>query len=238
MGDDRLSVMIDLAALPHTPVATHPVRLNVRAAMLRKRADGLRSSEEMDALLSLEEQVVPALEKKANAIHIARLVGQGYTEFLFYVPAERRAVADDPNAAAGNVAPYELEWYLEDDPDWTAYRNLFPDRYDIQTIWNRRVVTAMKENGDLLDRPREIDHLATFPTEDRAREAATALAARGFRAAEPHLKGTRWWLEFHRTDRCDGHRPDEFTFEILDVVLPLEGQFDGWGSMAVERRST
>jgi hypothetical protein len=232
MGEDPLSVTIDLAALPHTPVATHPVRLNVRVAMRHKRPDGLRSSEEMDALLTLEEQVEAALVKAADAISVARLVYGGYTDWLFYVPAERRAAAEDPKAAAGDVSPYELEWETGEDPGWIAYRNLYPDRYDIQTIWNRRQVSVMKEGGDRIDLPREIDHTATFPTEKRARQAAKALAGRGFRVGEPRRHEGRWWLSFHRSDRCDGRRPDEFTFEILDVVLPLDGEFDGWGSMA------
>jgi regulator of RNase E activity RraB len=32
------------------------------------------------------------------------------------------------------------------------------------------------------------------------------------------------------TEHSDGETPDEFTFEILDILEPLEGEYDGWGS--------
>jgi hypothetical protein len=233
MADDRMIVLIDLAADRHAPLASHPVRLQVRVAMHQPRLDGLRSREEKDALFALEDRLIPALERAADGIFVGRLVAQGYTEFVFYVPAERQEEANDPVAATGDVSPYELEWFTEEDPGWTWYRELYPNQYAIQTIWNRRLVAQMKKGGDRIELPRMIDHLARFPSRERVRAAAEALAGLGFLVEEPRQANQTWELEFHRRDLCDGGRPDEFTVEILDVVLPLEGDYDGWGSVVV-----
>jgi regulator of RNase E activity RraB len=92
------------------------------------------------------------------------------------------------------------------------------------------------------DRPevvREIDHLVLFPDEARARQAATAFAKLGYRV-DPVRKrkergGTQAWaVEFHRDDRLDGNRPHEITGEILDIIVPLGGDYDGWGAV-IER---
>jgi hypothetical protein len=40
----------------------------------------------------------------------------------------------------------------------------------------------------------------------------------------------RWSLQFHRDDALADGRPDEFVSEILDVILPLGGSYDGWGA--------
>jgi hypothetical protein len=173
--------------------------------------------------------VVPAVEAGADAIFVARVVAQGYTELLFYVPAERADAF--PGASIGDVSPYALEWFSEEDAAWEIYGELYPNAYAIQSIWNRRLVEQMTKNGDQIELAREIDHLVVFPTLERARQASAALTARGFRVEEPEQRDHDWSLEFHRVDRCDGDRPDEFVFEILDVVLPLEGAFDGWGSV-------
>ena len=44
----------------------------------------------------------------------------------------------------------------------------------------------------------------------------------------------RWGLQFHRDDSLADGRPDEFVAEILDVILPLGGSYDGWGAMHVK----
>lgn len=40
----------------------------------------------------------------------------------------------------------------------------------------------------------------------------------------------RWALSFHRDDALADDRPDTFVVEILDVILPLGGSYDGWGA--------
>jgi hypothetical protein len=40
----------------------------------------------------------------------------------------------------------------------------------------------------------------------------------------------RWALQFHRDDALADGRPDDFVAEILDIILPLGGRYDGWGA--------
>ncbi|MBI5531377.1 MAG: DUF695 domain-containing protein [Deltaproteobacteria bacterium] len=234
MDSDRAFIAVDLSLKTHAPLASHPTRLQVRFAMLQPREDGLRSAEEADAVFALEDRVVEAMACAAKAMFVARTVAQGYTELFFYVPADQKQAANDPPAAVGRVAPYELEWYVEDDPRWDTYQELYPNRYAIQSIMNRRLVQQMTEVGDQIAVAREIDHLALFSREEQAREAARGLAERGFRVDEPHFDEDRWSLQFHRNDSCEGNRPDEFVFEILDLIGPFDGEYDGWGSVVVK----
>ena len=89
--------------------------------------------------------------------------------------------------------------------------------------------------GNQISVAREIDHLAIFPSEKQARDAGVQLAEHGFRLDELEPPDDeRWRLGFHRDDACDEGRPDEFVFEILDVILPFDGDYDGWGSMLVK----
>jgi hypothetical protein len=169
----------------------------------------------------------------AAALYVGRTVAQGYTELFFYVPPGKRAAADDPPAAVGDVAPYRLEWLTEDDPRWEKYLELYPNAYALQIIMNRRLVQHLREAGDQLDVPRVIDHAVDFPNGRKARAAVQALRKRGFRVdplTPPKRPGAVWRVDFHREDRCDGDRPDQFVFEILQIVLPEGGDYDGWGA--------
>ena len=232
-GEDRAIVTLDLAAARHAPVATHPLRLQFRVEMHHPRADGLRGADEAPALFALEDRIVDAVRATLDGLYIGRVVAQGFTEFYFYVPAAHREQTQNAGDLVGDVAPYQLEWLAEDDPDWARYAMLFPNRFALQTILNRRLVDQMEESGDQLEVPREIDHAARFPSRMQAAAASEALAAAGYRVdppQEPEGAGQPWLLEFHRQERCDGEEPDRFTFAVLDLIEPHEGDYDGWGS--------
>lgn len=230
----RAFVTLNLGLKGHVPLKSHPVRVQLRVKMQQPRADGLRSPEEAPALFAFEDKLVGALTSSCDALFAARVVAYGYSEFFFYVPLAQRDCGAQAERLMGGAAPYHLQWFDEDDPDWTEYVALYPNRYAMQTIANRRLQQQMEENGDLLHVPRDIDHGAVFPTKERALEAAQQLSAAGFRVGEPSAPskdGAGWFLEFHKVERCDEGHPDRFVFEVLDLITPLDGDYDGWGSV-------
>ncbi|MFZ5444849.1 MAG: DUF695 domain-containing protein [Myxococcota bacterium] len=229
----RAIVALDLAAREHAPVASHPVRLQFRVKMQHARTDGLRSAEESEALFALEDRLVEAVRTKLEGLYVARAVAYGYTEFFFYVPLAHRATDASVLPDAGE---YQLEWFAEDDAEWARYGELFPDRWSLQTIFNRRIVAQMQEAGDQLDVPRQVDHVAFFPSRLQATAAAEALRGADFQVDEPEApekSDEPWMLEFHRDDHCADGEPDEFVAEVLELIEPHEGDYDGWGAPVV-----
>lgn len=229
----RAFVSIDLGAADHVPLASHSVRLQFRVKMLKPREDGLRSDEESEALFALEDGLVEELKAKHDALYVARATAYGYSEFFFYAPASRRDAAAAVKAVNQKFKPYQVEWFDEDDSEWATYFELFPNKYALQTVANRSLIRQMLESGDRLEVPRVVDHLAFFPSREQAEAAGKALVAADFQvdAPEPPNEEQKLWgLQFHREDACDGETPDEFCFEILDLLEPHEGEYDGWGS--------
>jgi len=239
MIDDKpASIVVDLAAGAAAPVATHPVLLGIRVPMRNPRPDGLRDGEELDALAELEDSFTDRLVAEVDALYAGRIVHDGDTTLYYYAPAEhRQRLDDDLPAVTGDPGEYEPEWWVDDDPDWQLYDELLaPGPYDVQTIWNRRLIQVFVEKGDHLGEPREIDHAATFPTEEQAERASAALTVAGFRCDDverpddPDDEDSGWRVEFHRDDSLAEGRPDEFVAEILDIILEEEGDYDGWGA--------
>ncbi len=225
----RALVSLDLAAGAHAPVTSHPVRLQFRVKMLKPREDGLRSAEEADALFALEDKLVAVALEKLDAIYVARAVAYGYSEFYFYVPAVHRNAAP---SLLGESAPYALEFHAEVDADWERYHQLYPDKFSYQHMMNRRVLQQLELAEDDLTKSREIDHMAFFPSELQAKAAAEALAEAGFRVDAPRAPEKAehpWALEFHRDDACADGEADEFVDEVMELIEPHEGDYDGWG---------
>jgi hypothetical protein len=228
------SFVLDLAAASHAPVATHPLLLEIRVPLLQARVDGLRDQAELEPLGALEDQFVAALEQKVDAIYAGRVVHDGATSLYLYVAeAHRDALEALPALTGDPPGEYVPEWAVASDPDWGHYLEfLAPDSYSRQSIMNRRLLAIFTENGDALDVARPVDHLAYFPGREGAEQAASALRSAGFTTDELEAAADDrgWGLQFHRADALSDGRPDEFVEEILDVILPLEGDYDGWGA--------
>ncbi len=237
MDDKPASFMIDLAAGGELPVASHPLRLVISVPMINPRPDGLRDGGELDALGQLEDHFTERLEAEVDAIFVGHVIHDGETTMYFYAPEAHRARLDELPEITGDAGDYEPSWGVDDDPSWECYREfLVPDEYSRQAIWNRRLQKVLGENGDRMEEAREIDHFAYFPGRELAEQAAAALRAAGFETddVDPPDAGDGeaepWGLQFHRVDAVAGDRPDEFSHEILDIILPLQGDYDGWGA--------
>jgi regulator of RNase E activity RraB len=227
------SFVVDLATRDHAPVASHPKLLTVRVPMRLERADGLRHHDELAALGAIEDQMVERLTGERAAIYAGRVVTRGVTTLYFYLPAERGRAVGDVLAALGPLPEgYAVTAELDDDEDWTQATAMAPGLYAEQTIWNRRLVRIFEERGDSVDLPREVDHMAYFPSHDDADRAAIDLRASGFRVDDVHEldDGREWGLAFHRDDALAAGRPDEFVAEIFEILQRHDGRYDGWGA--------
>ncbi|MCC6899888.1 MAG: DUF695 domain-containing protein [Polyangiaceae bacterium] len=228
------AIVVDLAAEP-TP--THPYCIIVRSSMREPDAEGLRSEREMSRLRAVQEALTRRLGRWVGAKFVGFLDTAGATHFAFY--AKRAADPADILAHIGKLEGYVPEVAVSNDPDWAFFvEQLYPDAYALQAIVNQLVVAELAAQGDQLGAKRPIDHAATFATKRAATAAAKKLAKAGYRVDEPVVdEDDRLTLSFSRKDALAGDRPNLMCFEILDIVLPLAGQYEGWGTLAVTPRT-
>lgn len=144
----RVAIFLDLAGVSHAPLASHPLRLQVRVAMKTPRADGLRSPEEEEALFAVEDAIVSRATAALDAIFVGRVIAEGYATFAFYAPIASAARAENANAMIGSVAPYALEWNVSDDAEWSYYRELlYPDPESYKLMMSRRAADRITGVG-------------------------------------------------------------------------------------------
>jgi hypothetical protein len=232
LDTDRLIIRVDLAARAHLPVATHPLRLTVSVAMRSPDSDGLRSREESVALFALEDELIPILEQELDGIFVCAMMARGRQQWTVYVPVDRQERVEA--AVASCRSSYPLRTTVVADAEWSGYARSYPTPRAMQMIWNGRLVATLQEKGDVSTIERTIDHRALFPSERAAREAAVALQDRGFVTQTPTvMSDQRWALDFTHSGACMPPLPDRWTGEILDVVVPLGGHYDGWGCVVM-----
>jgi hypothetical protein len=139
-------MFLDMAAAEHAPLATHPVRLQVRVALLGARDDGLVTEDESGTLYAVEDAVRARLAEALDAIFVGRLLAESHATFAFYLPraSQRSADEDTGKLLHGYVAPYAPKWRVEDDPEWAYYRELlYPDDESKKEMLGRRARDAV-----------------------------------------------------------------------------------------------
>ena len=230
---DRVFQRIDLEARQHAPVSTHPLALFVDVTMSKPRDDGLRSEEETDELFDYEAALVHMVEDLVDGIFWGLRMINGICSFQFSVPPGEGADIVRTLAPILDIPGYRPTVRIAQDPTWTHYADAFPGDFHRQTMYNRGVQLALEEAGDSLKKRRRIDHSTIFPSAEEANRAVPGLRRakfRGFSISESDGDGTV--LTFQRRDACDGNTPNDTMTEILDIVEPLGGSYDGWGCLA------
>lgn len=227
------SFVVDLAA---EPTESHPLRLQLRVPLLHPRPDGLRDGKELEAMGALEDRLVETVVGATGGLYVGRLVTRGATEFFFYLPVTASTQLDRFESLVGDVQPYSVEYLAAEDPEWGMYTGLlYPDPYALQSIANRALLEQLEKAGDDLTAPRLIDHLVFFETRGQAAEAVSRLSAAGFSTDDIDAREDgSFSVQFHREDPIADGQADAFVAEVLDIILPLEGQYDGWGCPVVK----
>ncbi|MBC8069267.1 MAG: DUF695 domain-containing protein, partial [Deltaproteobacteria bacterium] len=226
---DPASISLDLGASEHVPVGDHPLRLALRIAMKRPRPDGLRSSEEFDALSAIEDRLVESIGHEIEGWFVGRVLYRGSSDMFFYLPRPQRddeeRLSSCVEAASGD---YEITQRIDDDPKWDFYTDfLWPDRASHQAMGNRRVLAQLEQAGDDHEIVRPVDHFAFFQDEKAARRFADRLREHGFTVEDAeHGEHGAWALKFQREDQLADGRIDEITTEILELMGDDDGDYD------------
>lgn len=225
-----VAIAVDLALEPRAPLAGWPRLARIRCALLAARPDGLPEPAEAEALARVEDMLAATLAP-AGAVYAGRVTTAGFREHLFYLPAGA-AIAPELDAVRAALPAHELEAQEEEDPAWEAYRlELFPTPRTHRWLEDRRAVEALAWRGDRADRPRPVDHQASFPTAE-AREAFTAEAlARGFEPVARRDDGpppAGYGVDLRRIDPVTLAGIHAVSWGLAELAGRHGGEYDGW----------
>jgi regulator of RNase E activity RraB len=227
------SIMVNLGANRHAPMADKAWLLWVRVQMQSPRTDGLSSDTEAPKLYEIEDALTGAFSESGAEL-LGRITGGDHREFYFY--SHNSGGLDVALDRIRHAFPgYLFECGTRHDPDWRQYRDvLYPSEVEMQRIQNRRLVDVLEKRGDDHCIPRPIDHAIYFRSPaDRLHFAAAAVDA-GFTVhseSDHDTKGTerRYFLNLVRTDPATLEHINEVVLQLLELVRRYDADYDGWG---------
>jgi regulator of ribonuclease activity B/uncharacterized protein DUF695 len=218
--------LVDLGALDVAPVAAWQLRLDVTAPY-PARDDGMPAEGELAGVQALEDQV-SALAGRLGGAYVGRVLTAGTARLACYLPCAPAQLP--PLLPLGGRVPLAG---VEGDPGWLLLRRqLAPDGRQRHAISDLRVVQALLDRGDQLERPRQVGHLGHFLTAAAAAAAAAELRAAGFDARVEAAERDRFPLSVQRIDPVDPPELHEVTWLVRQTMERYGGSYDGWGCRA------
>jgi uncharacterized protein (TIGR01619 family) len=237
-----VSAYTDLAADTDAAKAARPLLLTIDVQMKDPRPDGLSSQQESDTLFQLEDAWMAKLDSRPNAQFVGRITERGHRVWYFYLKsgADCESFID----AVCKAADYSAIIQIGQDPKWSTYGMvLVPNPTEFREIQDRRVLTALRENGDDLSQPRGIQHWAYFPTEGARDRYITTARSRGFACrpteGDPKVQpGKPFGATCHRVDPVRPPMIHNVVSELTQLAADQDGEYDGWECQVVKPGST
>jgi hypothetical protein len=233
--DDRpASIFLDMGIAQVAPLDTHKAMAYLRVHMLHPTKDGVSSQLEFDDLIALEDAVIGEITAGGMTIYVGRNTSDSNRDFYFYT-ADEAAFEAAATAAMSAFSAYSFDIGGRVDPEWRAYFEfLYPSPRSRQQMANRAVLRNLESHGDLLDEPRQIDHLAIFNRPADCDAFARFVVGQGFITADPCRKSDdgQLYLDFSRVDRPKGI--DAVSIPLFEAALEHDGDYDGWGCEVVK----
>ena len=238
VNDAVSSIFVDLGIRPHVPIETRPWLLWVWVEMQAPRADGLASREESPTLGALEEALEAMVAPACGAQLVGRITGVNRREFYFHAsePGELDAAVD---RAMQPFDTYRYQTGSTFQPDWDHYLNLlYPSASNWRRMQNRRALAALREQGDVHETPRAIEHWFGFESEtgrDACRDTLMAIefSLEGESLLDDPSVTHPFGLVMSRIDSIDAHTINGITLELDRLAGEHGGRYEGWESPVI-----
>ena len=202
------------------------------------------STNERPEIYAIEDKILRPLQSDKDIL-VAVLTVQGEVTWYFYSQAPE-ALQERLSATWDTSMGYNYQVECSEDKQWNFFlKGLYPNIYEKQTIYNREILYACQENDDQVDVPRPIEHWLYFDTEQDMLSAIEKAAALGFTVysskkveaeeGEEDLEDLGYRLILSKENTpidIDGD-----TWDLIDIALDTHGNYDGWETILVTKKS-
>ena len=194
--------------------------------------EGFPTTSELDALQEVTLPLEDALGRELDAVYVGQKYADGWLELYFYAPTAKRFQTIVTEHASNH---YVFDTGSARDAKWEHYRfRLYPDALMLQQIQSRDIIEELKEAGDDLSKPREVEHYLQFQTEANAKRAGERLASEGFAIKEITYDSSEEYA--HTLTLTKEHIIDEALLQklagtLIEAASKEHGLYAGWSTV-------
>ncbi len=221
MVDGRpASIYVNLRYEHETP--SEDTRYTLAVALRDAGEHAIGTADEAAVLDAFEGEALPVVAAR-GLVFVGRLRHAGVWELVFYGAA---GALDALTVDAAVLDGRRVVTRSDADPAWIYYRELLlPDAERLQWMDDRRMVQILVEQGDVVTRPRRIDHRVSFATEAARAAFVTDAERHGFAletGEDPRV------ARVHRVDPIELAHVHDVVMVLVDAAAALGGTYEGW----------
>lgn len=225
------SIFVDLALNKILPVEGYNKVLTLLIEMNNPAENGLSTSEESEKLFEIEDKITNHITPEFDTIFAGRMTYDG-SRILYYYLKNDKGIKDRIEELLEEYEDYGYSADIEKDKTWSKYTDyLYPQKFEMQTILNRHVLEYLKEHGDILVEPREVDHYIYFNNSEKRSEFKKAIIDLGYNVTKEGKNenyDNPFSLIITRIDTVTFEDITDITAELFDLAEEYDGNYDGW----------
>ncbi|MCL6248867.1 DUF695 domain-containing protein [Acinetobacter sp. ANC 4945] len=229
--DRPASYYLNLALRQVAPIADKNKILWIEVKLNQPTEDGMSSPEEYDGLIELEDRLIPQVEQALHAIYVGRLTHNGLREFYFYVN-ENQYSESNIQKIIQQEENYQINFGAKVDPEWSIYcDSIYPNAFAMQSIANIHILESLEQYGDVLTVKRPVEHWCYFKTSEDRDHFLQKIQERGFEIVEQSKNDENenpYSIQIGRIDSVDLPSINQVTWELLELCIENNGEYDGW----------
>ena len=244
LDDDPAVFRLNLALDEVAPIEGFSYCVKITVVLKDPDKNGFSSDEERSTIYAIEDKIFRPLESDKDIL-VAVLTARGEVTWYFYSKAPE-ALQECLSATWDSSMGYTYQVECSEDKQWNFFlKGLYPNIYEKQTIYNREILYACQENDDQVEMPRPIEHWLYFDTEQDMLSAIEKAAALGFtvyssekvvpeegKEVQEDLGYCLILSKENTPTDIDGD-----TWNLIDIALDTHGNYDGWETILVTKKS-
>lgn len=238
VNNDKVgSIMVDLGLNSVAPISTHPFLLQIEVPMRFPNENGLPLQKEFQTLNQIDETLSRVLSSN-GAIYAGHLYLEKVMYLNYYI-SNQRGFESEVSTVMSAFSEYSYKIEIKEDSNWDTFKDfLYPQPIQLQSIHNRKIIAYFENQGDRLDKEREVIHWIYFENE-QAREAfISRIKGKGFTVESKKqieaTDGRPYQLRISRVDNLTPSKADEYMLDLWQMAQDCGGEYDGWETTMIK----
>lgn len=238
--DKPVSVIVDLNAMNFEGRDKLSMRLCVEVLVARYNEQG-EPSPYREVVDKFSDHLLEAMAERYATLFVGALTFGEQVDLHYHFAGDTNAEAEISQLVADLAASYQLPYKCscKEDADWEVYDNfIYPNAYEMAGIQNQKILMALEDHGDALEKERPVEFFADFESEEQAKQCSLALGEAGYEVQSldpPNEDRDTYSLMFIKTQSLDSlNRFNNDYWDLMDLVDEHQGYLDGWGTPHAE----
>jgi uncharacterized protein (TIGR01619 family) len=199
--------------------------------------DGLPTKEQFDVLYTISDSTKSVVDKNVKNILAGTFTYQCERTDYYYVTDTLNIRERLNRLYSENFKTATIQLRMKEDKKWEGYLNfLYPNDETLEIMSDSKVVQALVEKGDKLEKPRKVDHWIYFKNEQDRHYFIGYLKTKNFKIesqAKIDKKVKPYSLQISRDDKVSLSEISQVTKELRQLAKKCNGDYDGWETFLI-----